>query len=310
MVTKRSYDTVPKKHTLTVAAGATVDNEVDLQMAFSLSAGKEYKVQPEFTITEVQVGKSDADGATDLDLVSVKVLSTTILKSPTFTVKIDKNYPVSPDGESSRSEHSSSRFAEHLSRRLNSKKRAKITYAKCPPGVHQAAAKTAIASATSKIHHAKAYLGEARCRRTAAFTGWFGADNPGRTSTLKNIAKFVEDKIPNLKVDCRGDLANPICVGNWAYVLTHGGGDDDNTVNQYGRNVIHLCNIWRASANAKEKAQTIVHECTHWAGTDDIAGGVGRVGSAALAATPSQAVKNADNFGYFTVDVPATTTGC
>jgi hypothetical protein len=66
---------------------------------------------------------------------------------------------------------------------------------------------------------------------------------------------------------------------------------------------ILVCDAFWGQSNA-EQATTILHELTHFAGTDDSVQGEGRAGALALAAAdPNAAARSAYNYEFFFGDL-------
>jgi peptidyl-Lys metalloendopeptidase len=125
------------------------------------------------------------------------------------------------------------------------------------------------------------------------YTGWFGAIDPPRSSTVARHFLAIKEAFASkpVTVDCGCDESY------YAYVYP----------NQPYK--IYVCKaFWSAPLTGTDsKGGTLVHEMSHFtvvAGTDDLAYGQSAAGQLA-ASDPDKAVNNADSHEYFGENTPA-----
>ncbi|CAE6489197.1 unnamed protein product [Rhizoctonia solani] len=126
---------------------------------------------------------------------------------------------------------------------------------------------------------------------TPRYGAWFGAYDPQRVATVQSHYSNSVGRAMLSSYDCMPDSCQD---GTVAYVWRQQPG------------VVHFCNwFWtRPPYGSNSKAGTIIHELTHFTGTEDYV--YGEAGSLQLAMTsPDMAVMNADNHMYFAENHPA-----
>ncbi|KEP50728.1 deuterolysin M35 metalloprotease [Rhizoctonia solani 123E] len=140
------------------------------------------------------------------------------------------------------------------------------------------------------ISDALAYL-QITSRDTPRYGTWFGMYDSQRIETVKSHYASNLGRAMLSSYDCMPDSCQD---GSVAYVWRQRPG------------VIYFCNwFWaRPSYGSNSKAGTIIHELSHFAGTEDYV--YGEVGSMDLArSAPLSAVMNADSHMYFAENFPA-----
>jgi peptidyl-Lys metalloendopeptidase len=125
------------------------------------------------------------------------------------------------------------------------------------------------------------------------YVTWFGTFNQGRYNTVRDNFKKIRDAMDNATFKYYCNCDEP---GTYAWVKRK---------KEYK---IHLCPLfWTAPMTGQlSKADTLVHEVSHFkvtADTDDLE--YGTTDSMNLAANnPGNAIKNADNYAFFSADTP------
>jgi peptidyl-Lys metalloendopeptidase len=166
---------------------------------------------------------------------------------------------------------------------------AGLSFSRCS-NAQQEAITGAVQAAQAMAQDAGAYL-QAKALG-ARYTGWFGAVDPARSTTVTNHFQAIGDAFASkpVTVDCG-------CKESYyAYVYP----------NQPYK--IYVCKaFWSAPPTGTDsKGGTLVHEMSHFtvvAGTDDLAYGQSAAGD--LAQTdPAKAVNNADSHEYFGENTP------
>ncbi|CUA71629.1 peptidyl-Lys metalloendopeptidase [Rhizoctonia solani] len=126
---------------------------------------------------------------------------------------------------------------------------------------------------------------------TPRYGTWFGMYDPQRVETVKSHYANSVGRAMLSTYDCMPDSCQD---GSVAYVWRQQPG------------VIYFCGwFWsRPAYGSNSKAGTIIHELTHFTGTEDyVYGGAGSMDLAR--STPAVAVMNADNHMYFAENYPA-----
>ncbi|CAE7177138.1 unnamed protein product [Rhizoctonia solani] len=159
---------------------------------------------------------------------------------------------------------------------------------KCTPE-QQTTLTAATTSATNLISSTLSYL-STLTTDSPRYTTWFGLYDPARIQTVKSNYANSLSAIQST-YDCAPDACQD---GSVAYVWRQQPG------------VVHLCGwFWlRPGYGSDSQAGTIIHELSHFAGTEDYV--YGQLGARDLAvSSPGVAVVNADNYMYFAENYPA-----
>jgi peptidyl-Lys metalloendopeptidase len=166
---------------------------------------------------------------------------------------------------------------------------ADLSFSRCS-NAQQETITGAVQAAQSMAQDADVYL--QRKDLGGRYTGWFGAVDPARSSTVVRHFQAIRDAFVGkpVTVDCGCNESY------YAYVYP----------NQPYK--IYVCKaFWSAPLTGTDsKGGTLVHEMSHFtvvAGTDDLAYGQSAAGQ--LAATdPDKAIQNADSHEYFGENTP------
>jgi peptidyl-Lys metalloendopeptidase len=271
-----------------IAAGASLDFQVELSSLYDLSATGVYSIRYDVKSVETMRGRAVATtlaadrAATQGQTQSLDLASNTIAQ----TIAGD------PAAEARRS---TAAAAIERARDATPAFAASVSFVGCS-NTRANQIRTALTSAESYASNSLNYLTAGT--RGARYTSWFGTYTSSRYSTVRSHYTSISSALGTkpLVFDCStcpgSDLADA-----YAYVYS----------NQPYR--VYLCNAFWAAPNAgtDSRAGTIIHEVSHFtvvAGTGDYA--YGQSAARRLATSnPSRAVQNADSHEYFAENTPS-----
>jgi hypothetical protein len=124
---------------------------------------------------------------------------------------------------------------------------------------------------------------------------WFGADDAQRRTIVNNNFTTIQQWMETTVISYECSDPEGECQSDW-YAYTYP-----------GSTTIYICSYfwaWWPFSNEEEQAQTVVHELVHAAVGYLESGVYGQSACAALAVNnPAAAITNADNYGYFALDL-------